>query len=397
MVDYIKMTSSNSLLHNAIAQCHYDQRRKNTISQEVTSLLLTTPTLTPQSTKIMVNNTLYYILELIGTIPVPYAGVIYQIPIKIEIPVDYPNYPPLLIVTPRSDMIIKASEYVREDGTFMLKILREKNPRYTLQYLIEEAKKCFSWKMPVFKRTKNPPPSNPPSNPPQAYQSMDYHPSGYPLPKYSQATSYPPGSYGQSPNNYPNPSSNPPTQNHLDSDFSSLPMGSYVNPQESVEKINQNLDLMNIRAIYEQTLKELTEEIKLLTNESEGISKKSIEIEETVRNFREEIEKGVGTKEVLRASIENTREWIDACNNGNFSDLAEGELVEYRNNAAKESMILHSEEKSIEATIQAITDSMNKSVTPAKDAIIHIKQLATSLFMTSRLKEKAERIAKVQY
>ena len=127
------MTSSNSLLHNAIAQCHYDQRRKNTISQEVTSLLLTTPTLTPQSTKIMVNNTLYYILELIGTIPVPYAGVIYQIPIKIEIPVDYPNYPPLLIVTPRSDMIIKASEYVREDGTFMLKILREKNPRYTLQ------------------------------------------------------------------------------------------------------------------------------------------------------------------------------------------------------------------------------------------------------------------------
>ena len=345
----------------------------------------------------MVNNTLYYILELIGTIPVPYAGVIYQIPIKIEIPVDYPNYPPLLIVTPRSDMIIKASEYVREDGTFMLKILREKNPRYTLQYLIEEAKKCFSWKMPVFKRTKNPPPSNPPSNPPQAYQSMDYHPSGYPLPKYSQATSYPPGSYGQSPNNYPNPSSNPPTQNHLDSDFSSLPMGSYVNPQESVEKINQNLDLMNIRAIYEQTLKELTEEIKLLTNESEGISKKSIEIEETVRNFREEIEKGVGTKEVLRASIENTREWIDACNNGNFSDLAEGELVEYRNNAAKESMILHSEEKSIEATIQAITDSMNKSVTPAKDAIIHIKQLATSLFMMSRLKEKAERIAKVQY
>ena len=359
-----------------------------------------TPTLSPKPVQIKVNNTLYYILELHGTIPVLYQGVTYQIPIKIQISMGYPNYPPLLMVTPVSDMVIKASEYVREDGTGTLEILRLWNNRCTLQHLIEEAKKCFAHKMPVYKKPKGAPPSsNNPNNPGQAYPNANYPPAGYPPTNYPPANAYPPGSYGQAPGNYPNPPNNPPSQNYKDSGFNSVPIiapaGNYPTPQ-SVETINQNVDRNKVREIYEKTLKELTDEIKLLTSESEGISKKSKEIGENIRNFRTEIENGVATKELLRASIENTKEWIAACNNGNFSDLTEGELVEYRNNAAKEFMILHSEEKSIEATIQMITESMNKSVIPAKEAITSIKQLATSAFMTSRLKEKAEKIAKVQ-
>ena len=154
-----------------------------------------TPTLSPKPVQIKVNNTLYYILELHGTIPVLYQGVTYQIPIKIQISMGYPNYPPLLMVTPVSDMVIKASEYVREDGTGTLEILRLWNNRCTLQHLIEEAKKCFAHKMPVYKKPKGAPPSsNNPNNPGQAYPNANYPPAGYPPTNYPPANAYPPGS-----------------------------------------------------------------------------------------------------------------------------------------------------------------------------------------------------------
>ena len=69
-------------------------------------------------------------------------------------------------------------------------------------------------------------------------------------------------------------------------------------------------------------------------------------------------------------------------------------MLEYRNNEAKEYLKLYSEEKALEATIQVITDAINKSVIPAKDGIQSIKQLAINFFMTARLKEKAEQLAK---
>ena len=85
-----------------------------------------------------------------------------------------------------------------------------------------------------------------------------------------------------------------------------------------------------------------------------------------------------------------------ACNNGNFTDISEEDLIEYRNIAAKEFLKISSQEKTLEAVIQALTDAINKSIIPAKESLSTIKQLTSDLFMTARLKEKAEKIANSQ-
>lgn len=363
-------------LNNALTQCHYDPQARGYIAQEMSRVINMYPTLSPKPVQINANNNFYFILELNGTIPVLFQNVTYHIPIKIQFPIGYPNYAPNLIVNPAADMVIKASEYVTNDGRATLEILRVWNIRCTTQHLIEEAKKCFSQKMPVYKRSKNAPPPSIPQGYPNLMQNS-----------YSNNYSIPPQpGYNQGPNlnNYMGPPQNYPPPNYNNNIIPPVVEKPRVTPE----------DMKKIGEVYEKTMTELKAEIALLRSETENLKKKSTEIDTAISSFKENVEMGNASTELLRASIQNTKEWIQTCNNGNSSELLEDELIEYRNIFARDYLYLCSEEKTIESTIHHITDAINKSLIPTKDAFWTIKQQFTALFMVSRLKEKAEKLAK---
>lgn len=433
------MAYSQVNLNSAITQCHYDQQTKSYIYNEFSRLLQIHSNLSPKVVQATFNNSTFYILELVGTIPVLYQQRTYNIPIKIQIPSTYPNVAPILIVTPSPDMMIKASEYVHEDGRTTLEIQRKWNNRCQTVQLIEEAKKAFSDKMPVFRRAANQPPQSASSYPniPPGYQSFqpNYVQPGYnqpnpyapqsqtiaPVSGYYQGGNYPvgqpgypghPGSsstfspqptYTQNPQGaypnpqgaypnpqgaYPNPQgtySNPPNQVN--------PSPSQVNPPPKAEP-PKNYDYKKLAEIYSETISTLNKEIKTLTHEKEELEKKSQKITESIGNFQNEISKGDSKKQLLRASISNIQEWIQNSSNENCLDVSQEDLIEYRNPASKEYLMFFSQEKALEATATAIVEAINKTVIPAKEGFTTLRQLLKDVFLTARLKEKAEILAK---
>ena len=119
------MSITSSDLNTALAKCHYDSAAKIKFFQEILSISQTHDSLKLKTTQMKQGHTHYTVLELYGTIPVMFSNAIYNIPIKIQYPVGYPNYAPVFIVTPSADMEIKPSEFVQEDGRVTLDILNK--------------------------------------------------------------------------------------------------------------------------------------------------------------------------------------------------------------------------------------------------------------------------------
>ncbi|OMJ87790.1 hypothetical protein SteCoe_10437 [Stentor coeruleus] len=413
------MAYSQVNLNSALTQCHYDQQAKSYVYNEISRLLQIYSNLSPKAVQLSINGSVFFILELVGTIPVLYQQKTYNIPIKIQIPPGYPNISPILIVTPSPDMMIKSSEYVQEDGKTTLDIQRKWNNRCQTSHLIEEAKKAFSDKMPVFRKPANqlqPSRSSYSTMPPgsQTYQP-NYVQPGYnqPNPYMPQSQTIPPMSgYYQQGQNYPANQPGYPGYPGANNTFTPQPtymqnpQGAYSNPPSQVNpspnqanpppkvELTKNYDYKKLAEMYSETIINVNKEIKTLTHEKEELDKKSKKIAESIGNFQNEINKGESKKELLRASICNVQEWIQNSSSENCLDVSQEDLIEYRNPAAREYLMFLSQEKALEATATAIIEAINKSVIPAKEGFTTLRQLLKDVFLTARLKEKAESLAK---
>uniref|UniRef100_A0A914YFE3 UEV domain-containing protein n=1 Tax=Panagrolaimus superbus TaxID=310955 RepID=A0A914YFE3_9BILA len=108
-------------------------------------------------------------LCLSGTIPVTYRGSKYHIPIALYLTENHPYSPPYTYVTPTSNMKIKISEHVNEEGRIFLPYLNEwRFPAYDTVGLLGVLTFAFQEKCPVF-QVKDPSTSQPhtsSSNPP---------------------------------------------------------------------------------------------------------------------------------------------------------------------------------------------------------------------------------------
>lgn len=453
-VDYnIDMASSSLSINTILNQSQYDPGTRNYISNELLSVVGRYTTLHPRPTQSVTSRGNYAILELYGTIPVPFKSVTYNIPISIQYPLGYPNAAPSFFVVPSTDMKISPSNFVSETGQANFEILKRWHNRCNTFQLIDEAIKNFSDRMPVFKRNNvsqaspsnqnypgvvyTPPssqlaypgtstyppghPGYPPSNPAypgisNSYPSNSQSKPGYPgvnpayPPNNSAYPAYNPNNSSYSPNNpsynpaYPasNPPYNPSNPAYPPAS-AGLPQGgpSYIpvntpsprsNPFQSSKP--KAYDIEKITSTYQSTIQELTKEIEILKSEQQILDKNSKEIDSLISNFNEELENGKNKKVLLEASIKNTQDWISKSSNNTYTDLSEKELLEYKNRTAMEYLELYSEEKAIEASILFLSDALNKSILPGKDVISAIKHLYADLFMKARLKEKAENLAK---
>ena len=56
------------------------------------------------------------LLHLVGTLPVTFRGTLYNFPLDIWIPHAYPFDPPIVYVTPTSDMVVRVGQHVTLEG-----------------------------------------------------------------------------------------------------------------------------------------------------------------------------------------------------------------------------------------------------------------------------------------
>ncbi|XP_028916161.1 tumor susceptibility gene 101 protein isoform X2 [Ornithorhynchus anatinus] len=93
------------------------------------------------------------LMSLTGTIPVPYRGNTYNIPICLWLLDSYPYNPPICFVKPTSSMTIKTGKHVDANGKIYLPYLHEwKHPQSDLLGLIQVMIVVFGDEPPVFSR-----------------------------------------------------------------------------------------------------------------------------------------------------------------------------------------------------------------------------------------------------
>ena len=155
------------------------------------------------------------LLSLEGTIPVPYKGSSYNIPVAIWVLDTHPLHAPICYVKPTPDMQIKVSQNVDQNGKVYLPYLHEWSGSSDILSLVQMCIITFSEEPPVFSRmpgqaaaaaaTAQPPqPRMNPAYPMPPYptqeqqQRMPYPP--YPTSQQSQPAGYPPQVYPPAPN-----------------------------------------------------------------------------------------------------------------------------------------------------------------------------------------------------
>lgn len=121
-------------LKRLLPWCHYHPNTQSNLAKEIKDVIKSHRSLQVQLANLILHEQTRVFLCLNGTIPVPYKGSMYNIPVKIIYPDAYPSIAPITQVIPTEDMILRPSMYVEEDGTVKLKILN--NWKFTYNTVI---------------------------------------------------------------------------------------------------------------------------------------------------------------------------------------------------------------------------------------------------------------------
>ncbi|CAA7398945.1 unnamed protein product [Spirodela intermedia] len=177
----------------------YQEDAKWLIRHHLVSLAEAFPSLPPKSSLFTHNDgRSAQLLQAEGTIPIRYAGVVYNIPAAIWLLENYPRCPPSVFLLPTSDMVVKRNHtYVDQSGHVSVPYLCNWIfPSSNLVDLVRTLSHLFSQEPPLFTREKaNPNPSpipNSPRPPPPSSSTSSPSPSPSPSPSriYSQAAPY---------------------------------------------------------------------------------------------------------------------------------------------------------------------------------------------------------------
>ena len=118
-------------VESLLSKCQYHPNTRSYLAQEVQYVISRYASLQVQLTDLVFYNQARVFLCLNGTIPVPYKGSVYNIPVRIIYPDPYPSIAPIARVIPTANMFVRSSEYVEEDGTVKLGLLHSWNYTFT--------------------------------------------------------------------------------------------------------------------------------------------------------------------------------------------------------------------------------------------------------------------------
>ncbi|CAN8259619.1 unnamed protein product [Cochlearia groenlandica] len=143
----------------------YDESTKWLIRQHLLNLISSYPSLEPKTASFTHNDgRSVNLLQADGTIPMPFNGVTYNIPVIIWLLESYPRHPPCVYVNPTSDMIIKRPHaHVTPSGLVSLPYLQNwVYPSSNLVDLVSDLSAAFASDPPLYSRRRPQPTPSPP-------------------------------------------------------------------------------------------------------------------------------------------------------------------------------------------------------------------------------------------
>lgn len=342
------------------------------------------------------------LLCLDGTIPVPFKGNTYNIPVCIWILDTHPYVAPMCYVNPTSEMEIKASKNVDMSGRIYLPYLHDWNPKSSdLVGLIQVMIIVFGDTPPVYSkpRSQDPPASNLPY--PQISGAMPMPNVGGPgyLP-YPPTTGtsypypYPTQNYPSASQTYPyynSASSYPPTTNSYQPGSCYPPTTVSSNTTSSTGTISEeHIHASLLSAVEDKLKKRLREvlsqthaEMEVLKKTQDDLNKGKVRLVELVKKLRTEqadLEKNIC---ILQEKNQEMKEVNAKMENDQAIDIDEAVVTTAP--LYKQLLNAFSEENATEDAIYYLGEALRKGVIDLDVFLKHVRDLSRKQFMLRAL------------
>ncbi|XP_075423792.1 tumor susceptibility gene 101 protein [Ascaphus truei] len=340
------------------------------------------------------------LLSLTGTIPVPYKGNTYNIPICLWLLDTYPYNPPICFVKPTSTMTIKTGKHVDANGKIYLPYLHEwKHPPSDLLGLIQILVVVFGEEPPVFSRSAAPAPypmynaagppnasympGMPPGMPPYPPANHPSNPSGYPGYSYPSGAQYPPTSGNQI---FPQPTvpQNPVTNSGPARD------GTISEDAIRASLISGVNDKLRWR--MKEEMDRAQAELNALKRTEEDLKKGHQKLEEMVTRLDQEVTEVDKNIETLRRKDEELGGVVEKMESqSEYRDI--DEVIVPTAPLYKQILNLYAEENAIEDTIFYLGEALRRGVIDLDVFLKHVRLLSRKQFQLRALMQKARKTA----
>ncbi|XP_061856215.1 tumor susceptibility gene 101 protein isoform X1 [Colius striatus] len=382
------MAVTESQLKKMLAKYKY---RDLTI-QETTSVITQYKDLKPVMDSYVFNDgSSRELMSLSGTIPVPYRGNTYNIPICLWLLDTYPFNPPICFVKPTSSMTIKTGKHVDANGKIYLPYLHEwKYPQSDLLELIQVLIVVFGEEPPVFSR-------------PTASSYPPYQAVGPPTTSYVPGipggiSSYPAGST-------PNPSSYPPYPSGGPYPapsvlyYPSQPPATTVGPSRDGTISEDTIRASLISAVSDKLRWRMKEEVdraqaelNALKRTEEDLKKGHQKLEEMVTRLDQEVAEVDKNIELLKKKDEELSSALEKMESQSENNDID-EVIIPTAPLYKQILNLYAEENAIEDTIFYLGEALRRGVIDLDVFLKHVRLLSRKQFQLRALMQKARKTA----
>lgn len=352
--------------------------------------------LTPKvSNYVYDNGQEYKMICLGGTIPMPYKGATYNIPVNIWMHQDYPNQAPIVMVTPTKDMQIKPSRLVDNNGRVYLPYLHEWKQGYDLLSLVNILCIEFSSNPPLFSRAAARP--QPPAARPQPPSYGGYNqPPASQYPSYSQASPAPGIGWnvgGQGPARPPNPNPQRPTYTQAGQpvpatqdtmqreDTQHVMKASIVSAVE--DKLRRKYQLFNDKSESEMNV--------LRTHEQELLAGQE-QLRDTLGRIETEKAKINETNLLLQSKDKELREFLNQHEKAEEEDQVDKQIVP-KTPLFLQYLNLYAEESALDDAIYYLAEALRNDVIVSTVFLKNVRTLSRKKFMVRALMNKVKKQA----
>ncbi|NXU66003.1 TS101 protein, partial [Horornis vulcanius] len=332
------------------------------------------------------------LMSLTGTIPVPYRGNTYNIPICLWLLDTYPFNPPICFVKPTSSMTIKTGKHVDANGKIYLPYLHEwKYPQSDLLELIQVMIVVFGEEPPVFSR-----PTASSSYPP-------YQATGPPTCKCSSLliaannhhiflcqSSYP---------NYPYPGGVPFPATTSVQYYPSQPPVTTVGPSRDGTISEDTIRASLISAVSDKLRWRMKEEmdraqaeLNALKRTEEDLKKGHQKLEEMVTRLDQEVAEVDKNIELLKKKDEELSSALEKMESQSENNDID-EVIIPTAPLYKQILNLYAEENAIEDTIFYLGEALRRGVIDLEVFLKHVRLLSRKQFQLRALMQKARKTA----
>ncbi|KDP40583.1 hypothetical protein JCGZ_24582 [Jatropha curcas] len=358
----------------------YTEDTKWLIRQHLLALIATHPSLEPKTATFTHNDgRSVNLLQADGTIPMPFQGVTYNIPIIIWLMESYPRHPPCVYVNPTRDMIIKRPHpHVNPSGLVSVPYLQNWiYPSSNLVDLVRELGGVFGRDPPLYsQRRPNPNPSHSPSPSPSinygANQSNLSHSSsfgsvgptgghgGYPRPMNRP---YPPSPYGGT--------SGQPTRPQTED-------AAEVYKRNAINKIVETVhgDILQLRKAREAEMEGLFSAQAVLRRREEEISKGLKEMQDEKEGLEGQLQVVLMNTDVLEAWLREN----GGKTKGNTGALDVDNVFECTDPLSKQMLECTAADLAIEDVVYSLDKAVQDAAVPFDQYLRNVRLLSREQF-----------------